>query len=77
MWSPAQVAARAALFSPGGPMALELACNPTVLIVNDTIFCHGGLLPEHGAPTRLLWGVRIMPLHPNCHLKPCAALSAS
>lgn len=29
-------------------MALELAKNPTVLIVNDTAFAHGGLLPEHG-----------------------------
>jgi hypothetical protein len=28
-------------------MALELAKNPTVLIVNDTVFAHGGLLPLH------------------------------
>ncbi len=30
-------------------MALELAKNPVVLIVNDTAFAHGGLLPAHGA----------------------------
>jgi hypothetical protein len=29
-------------------MALELSKNPTVLVVNDTAFAHGGLLPEHG-----------------------------
>lgn len=28
-------------------MAKELSRNPTVLIVNDTVFAHGGLLPEH------------------------------
>mmetsp|Transcript_40074 Transcript_40074/g.100821 ORF Transcript_40074/g.100821 Transcript_40074/m.100821 type:complete len:131 (-) Transcript_40074:503-895(-) len=43
-----QLRARVRLYSPGGPMALELAKNPTVLIVNDTAFAHGGLLPEHG-----------------------------
>ena len=29
-------------------MAMELSKNPTVLVVNDTVFAHGGLLPEHG-----------------------------
>jgi len=38
---------RYAVYRPGGPMALELAKNPTVLIVNDTAFAHGGLLPVH------------------------------
>eukprot|EP00798_Chlamydomonas_sp_ICE-L_P000456 gene456-1859_t len=40
---------RYAVYKPGGPMALELAKNPTVLIVNDTAFAHGGegLLPVH------------------------------
>jgi len=42
-----QARARLALFSPGAPMARKLAVNPTVLIVNDTLFVHGGLLPEH------------------------------
>ncbi|KXZ56724.1 hypothetical protein GPECTOR_1g652 [Gonium pectorale] len=38
---------RYALFKPGGEMARELSRNPTVLIVNDTVFAHGGLLPTH------------------------------
>mmetsp|Transcript_39116 Transcript_39116/g.65720 ORF Transcript_39116/g.65720 Transcript_39116/m.65720 type:complete len:451 (+) Transcript_39116:189-1541(+) len=42
-----QVRARLTLFSPGGPIARKLALNPTVLIVNDTVFAHGGLLPSH------------------------------
>ena len=41
------VRARLALYTPGQPMAMELSKNPTVLIVNDTVFAHGGLLPEH------------------------------
>jgi len=41
------VQARAALYLPGGKMAMELAKNPTVLVVNDTAFAHGGLLPIH------------------------------
>jgi Calcineurin-like phosphoesterase len=41
------VRARLALYTPGQPMALELSKNPTVLVVNDTVFAHGGLLPEH------------------------------
>lgn len=39
--------ARLALYAPGGLVARELAKNPTVLIVNDTAFAHGGLLPLH------------------------------
>jgi hypothetical protein len=38
---------RYAVFKPGGPMAVELSKNPVVLIVNDTAFAHGGLLPTH------------------------------
>lgn len=45
-----QARARAKLFSPGQPMAVELAKNPTALIVNNTLFAHGGVLPEHGQP---------------------------
>lgn len=40
--------ARYAVYKPGGPMAMELSKNPTVLVVNDTVFAHGGLLPTHG-----------------------------
>ena len=39
---------RYAVYRPGGPMAMELSKNPTVLIVNDTAFVHGGLTPVHG-----------------------------
>jgi len=42
-----QLNARIELYSPGGLVAKELAKNPTVLIVNDTVFAHGGLLPIH------------------------------
>ncbi|GMH33894.1 hypothetical protein BSKO_01728 [Bryopsis sp. KO-2023] len=42
-----QLMSRVALFSPGGLVANELAKNPTVLVVNDTVFAHGGLLPVH------------------------------
>lgn len=38
---------RYAVYRPGGPMAVELAKNPTVLVINDTVFAHGGLLPVH------------------------------
>lgn len=43
-----QVRARAQLFSPGQPMALDLARNPTALVVNRTLFAHGGVFPQHG-----------------------------
>mmetsp|Transcript_14506 Transcript_14506/g.43844 ORF Transcript_14506/g.43844 Transcript_14506/m.43844 type:complete len:455 (-) Transcript_14506:505-1869(-) len=45
--SPNQRAARLRLFSPGGHLAKELAHNATVLIVNDTMFAHGGVLMGH------------------------------
>ena len=41
--------ARLHLYSPGGQLACELAKNPTVLLLNDTLFAHGGVLPKHGA----------------------------
>eukprot|EP00879_Flechtneria_rotunda_P009469 GHRR01009912.1.p1 GENE.GHRR01009912.1~~GHRR01009912.1.p1 ORF type:complete len:207 (+),score=39.02 GHRR01009912.1:828-1448(+) len=41
------IQARAALFLPGGLVARDLSRNPTVLVVNDTAFAHGGLLPVH------------------------------
>eukprot|EP01025_Chloroclados_australasicus_P066482 TRINITY_DN91756_c0_g1_i6.p1 TRINITY_DN91756_c0_g1~~TRINITY_DN91756_c0_g1_i6.p1 ORF type:complete len:356 (-),score=12.43 TRINITY_DN91756_c0_g1_i6:880-1845(-) len=42
-----QVEARKKLYAPGGLMSCILAENPTVLIVNDTLFAHGGVLPVH------------------------------
>ena len=45
-----QQQARRMLYAPGGMIAQQLALNPTVLIVNDTAFAHGGILPTHGMP---------------------------
>jgi len=42
-----QSKARVGLFSPGGPLAQQLSQHHTVLIVNDTVFAHGGLVPRH------------------------------
>jgi len=41
--------ARVAAFRPGGPYARLLAKRPTVLIVGDNVFVHGGVLPKHVA----------------------------
>jgi hypothetical protein len=38
---------RLAAFFPGGPWARRLSEYPIVLIVNDTVFTHGGLLMKH------------------------------
>jgi hypothetical protein len=38
---------RVGLFAPGGPLAQQFARHSTVLVVNDTVFAHGGLLPQH------------------------------
>lgn len=38
---------RAAAFAPGAPYALKLAKRPTVAVVGDSLFAHGGVLPEH------------------------------
>jgi hypothetical protein len=39
--------ARVAAFRPGGIYARVLAERPTVLLVGDNVFVHGGVLPEH------------------------------
>ncbi len=44
---PEVVRPRFAAFAPGGPYARMLAKRPTVLVVGDTVFAHGGVLPEH------------------------------
>lgn len=46
---PAEYRGRAAAFQPGGPYALRLANHPVALIVDDTLFVHGGVLPIHVA----------------------------
>lgn len=38
---------RAAAFLPGGAEALRLADRPVALVVGDSVFVHGGLLPAH------------------------------
>ncbi|TQD97016.1 hypothetical protein C1H46_017328 [Malus baccata] len=43
------VIARSILLRPGGPLACELARHAVVLKVNDWVFCHGGLVPQHVA----------------------------
>jgi hypothetical protein len=38
---------RAAAFRPGGPFALLLAQRDVILQIEDNVFVHGGVLPEH------------------------------
>jgi len=38
---------RVAAFRPGGPSARALAQRPFSLVVESTVFVHGGILPEH------------------------------
>jgi len=38
---------RAAAFRPGGPFALLLAEHEVILVIEDSVFVHGGLHPEH------------------------------
>ncbi len=38
---------RAAAFLPGGVYAKKLAQRPTVAVVGDSVFVHGGILPKH------------------------------
>lgn len=44
---PAPMRARFLAFSPGGPYARKLAERPVVLVIGETVFVHGGLLPQH------------------------------
>jgi hypothetical protein len=44
---PEESRARAAAFAPGGPYARVLAERHIAAIVGDTVFVHGGILPEH------------------------------
>jgi hypothetical protein len=39
--------ARFAAFRPGGSYAKKIAAQPVALIVDDTVFAHGGVLPDH------------------------------
>ena len=51
--------ARDLLFRPGGHLALQLSHHSVVLLVNETLFAHGGILPHHGthsAMAEMGWG---------------------
>jgi hypothetical protein len=62
-------AVRYAAYKPGGPMAMALSRNPTVLVVNDTVFAHGGLLPAHGG--LLLSDSHLIALHRSTYFSGC------
>ncbi|NVB36210.1 metallophosphoesterase [Pseudenhygromyxa sp. WMMC2535] len=44
---PEEARARVAAFMPGMPWALELAKRNTILVVGDSAFVHGGVLPDY------------------------------
>ncbi len=44
---PEHTRARAAAFAPGGPYARRLAPLDVTVVVGDTAFAHGGILPKH------------------------------
>jgi hypothetical protein len=45
--APSDVADRAAAFLPGGEYALKLAQRDVIAVVGDSVFVHGGVLPDH------------------------------
>tara|TARA_B100001750_G_scaffold122009_1_gene96834 strand:+ start:93 stop:887 length:795 start_codon:yes stop_codon:yes gene_type:complete len=47
--APAAWRGRIVAFRPGAPVAMELAHRNVVEVVGDTVFVHGGLLPQHVA----------------------------
>jgi Calcineurin-like phosphoesterase len=61
---------RTAAFAPGGPVARQLAHRPVVVQVGDTLFAHGGVLPQHvrygldrinRETSQWVWGARAKP----------------
>lgn len=44
---PPAMRSRVAAFAPGGEWARRLAAHNTVMVVGDTVYAHGGLLPAH------------------------------
>lgn len=44
---PSSQRARAAAFLPGGFYARKLAPHPVAIVVGDSVFAHGGVLPKH------------------------------
>lgn len=45
------IKARSDLFHVGGPLAKELSRHGVALMINNTLFAHGGVLPHHGEPS--------------------------
>ncbi len=45
--APPAMRGRLLAFAPGGPYARKFAQRPLILVVGDTVFAHGGVLPEH------------------------------
>ncbi len=45
--APPAMRGRLLAFAPGGPYARKLADRPVALVVGDTVFAHGGVLPQH------------------------------
>lgn len=60
--------ARQKLYRPGGPIARMLARNPTALVVNDTLFAHGGVLPDHGVCVPLVTAHQLLAGSSVCNL---------
>jgi hypothetical protein len=48
--------ARASAFMPGGAYAKKIAHHPVVVIVGDTAFAHGGVLPSYAADIKRING---------------------
>ncbi|MEO1267107.1 MAG: metallophosphoesterase [Myxococcota bacterium] len=44
---PEHARARMAAFAPGGPYARTIADHKVIAVVGDTVFVHGGVLPDH------------------------------
>lgn len=51
---PEELRSRAAAFLPGGPYAKVLATRNTAVIVGDTVFVHGGVLPKYAGKVESL-----------------------
>ncbi|MDP3276694.1 MAG: metallophosphoesterase [Deltaproteobacteria bacterium] len=45
--APERVRGRMAAMAPGGEYARKMAAHNTVMVVGDTVYAHGGLLPSH------------------------------
>ncbi|WP_428266576.1 metallophosphoesterase [Haliangium sp.] len=69
---PAAARARAAALSPGGVYARRLAHSNAVIVVGDTVFAHGGVLPAWAA-----YGIDRFNAELRCWLAGATAIPAS